>query len=232
MTAKLMPASPLAPHLSSPAELQARLAAVGSGSPFLVLRDPEAGQILLSLGGLTRLTIGRSPENGVALPWDSRVSRLHAELVLLGHVWVISDDGLSTNGTWIGDRRISGRVRLRDGDLIRLGETVIAFCAPREVQNTTLLDDTGSLAITPAQRRVLVALCAPFVESGTLSPPTNAEIAQRLSLSVDAVKSHMGALFDAFALEQAQPRHKRSELIERAVRMGIVSARDIVTTRQ
>ncbi len=231
VTVKLMPASPLAGHLSSPAELQARLAAARSGSPFLVLRDPEAGQTLVSLRGLTRLTIGRRPENGLGLPWDSRVSRLHAELVLLGHDWVISDDGLSANGTWIGDRRVSGRVRLRDGDLIRLGNSVIAFCAPREIQTTTLLDDSGSLVVSPAQRRVLVALCTPFLESGSLSPPTNAELAQALSLSVEAVKSHLSALFVAFALERSQPR-KRSELIERAVRMGLVSARDVVSARQ
>lgn len=232
MTAKLMPASPLASHLSSPAELRARLAAARSGSPFLVLRDPEAGQTLVSLHGLTRLTIGRRSGNGVALPWDSRVSRVHAELALLGHDWVISDDGLSSNGTWIGDRRVSGRVRLRDGDLIRLGDTAIAFCAPGEIQTTTILDDSGSLAISPAQRRVLIALCTPFLESGSLSPPTNAELAQTLSVSAEAVKSHLSALFDAFSLERSGTRNKRSELIERAVRMGIVSARDIISTRQ
>jgi pSer/pThr/pTyr-binding forkhead associated (FHA) protein len=224
----LVPDSPLSRHRATARELQARLAATQGGSPFLVLRDPSSGQSLVALNGLARLTIGRRPENDVALPWDSRASRLHAELVRLGEDWVVSDDGLSTNGTWVGDRRIAGRHRLRDGDLIRVGNTIIAFCAPREAQATTLLDEPQSLPISPAQRRVLVALCRPFLETGALAPPTNAHLAQELFLSIESVKSHLTALFERFGIERSQSKQKRSELIERAVRTGSVGVRDLI----
>ena len=36
-----------------------------------------------------RLTIGRSESNGVALPWDAEVSRVHASLERLGDEWTL-----------------------------------------------------------------------------------------------------------------------------------------------
>ena len=75
-------------------------------------------------------TLGRSPECDVSLPWDREVSRLHAELAHVGDQWVLVDDGLSSNGTFLGDERISGRRRLADGDVFRVGATAIAFRNP------------------------------------------------------------------------------------------------------
>lgn len=160
---------------------------------------------------------------------DGQVSRLHAELVLIGHDWVVTDDGLSTNGTWVGERRITGRYRLRDSDLIRVGNTPIAFCAPLETQvETSLVDDSSAGAsISPAQRRVLVALCRPFLLTGSLTAPSNAAIAAELFLSIDSIKTHLRALFEAFELGSSVSRQKRAELVERAVRSGSVAARDV-----
>ena len=47
--------------------------------------------------------------------------------------------------------------------------------------------------LTPAQLRVLVALCRP-----PDGPASNEEIADELTVSIDTVKTHMRALFDAF----------------------------------
>jgi pSer/pThr/pTyr-binding forkhead associated (FHA) protein len=203
---------------------------VRSGSPFLVLRPPDGEQVFVGLSGRTRLTIGRRRESDLSLPWDTRVSRLHAELEMVGNDWVISDDGLSTNGTWVGGTRVTGRRRLLDGDQVRVGETLLAFCAPNETETVTALaDDTASAAnISPAQRRVLVALCRPFLLAGTVASPTNGELAQELHLAVDSIKTHLRALFDAFELNDTPSRQKRAALVDRAVRTGIVQARDVL----
>jgi pSer/pThr/pTyr-binding forkhead associated (FHA) protein len=66
------------------------------------------------------------------------VSRLHAELLLISGEWIAIDDGLSANGTWVHDARLNGRRRLRDGDLICIGETILAFCRPAEVSTVTV----------------------------------------------------------------------------------------------
>jgi pSer/pThr/pTyr-binding forkhead associated (FHA) protein len=224
-----LPHSPLAAHLATPAELRQRLEASRAGHPFVVFRDPERGQQIVSLLGLARLTIGRRPESDIALEWDGRVSRLHAELLLIGGEWVVTDDGLSANGTWLNEARVEGRRRLRDGDLIGLGETLLAFCSPAEGSAATISVKpwTSIVRVTPAQRRVLVALCRPFLLTGSLTTPSNAELAAELFLSIDSVKTHMKALFEAFELDGSVSRLKRTQLVEFAVRNGSVTARDL-----
>jgi hypothetical protein len=226
-----MSESPLARHLSSPAELWERHAVSRAGMPYLVLRTAEGEQRLIQLPATDRrLTIGRRPENDIALPWDSRASRLHAELEHAGGDWLIIDDGLSANGTWVGDRRVVARRRLRDGDVLRIGGTLIAFCAPATSHGATDPDGAsgGVLRVSPAQRRVLVGLCRPYLEqNGDAVPPTNAELAEALFLSVDAIKTHMRALFDAFDLACVPQSQKRIALIQRALRVGMVTERDV-----
>jgi hypothetical protein len=225
-----MPESPLAPHASTPAELKQRHEALLSGVPHLVLRDGDDRQVLVALDGSRgRLTIGRREENDVALPWDERASRLHAELECVGGEWVLVDEGLSANGTWVGEAKLVGRRRLRNGDVVRVGGTLIAYCAPDEAVGTTRADDShGALSITPAQRRVLAALCRPALDGGRfVPPPGNAELASALYLSVDSVKTHLRALFEAFELDDVPQSQKRATLVERALRLGVVTERDV-----
>src|SRR5919107_259572 len=118
-------ASPLARHRASPAELKEQFDADRDGDPFLLYRDGSDKQRILKLGELPRVTIGRRESNEVPLDWDPEVSRVHAELERLGEDWAVVDDGLSSNGTFVNGVRIGGRRRLRDGDEIRLGSTVL-----------------------------------------------------------------------------------------------------------
>src|SRR3954451_8041435 len=127
-----MPASPLQAHSASPAELRDRIDAERRGRPFLVLREGDGGpQRIIDLDACgDRLSIGRSPGNELDLPWDTEVSRLHAELESIAGEWTVSDDGLSRNGTYVNGTRVTGRVRLRDGDQLRVGQTVLAYRRP------------------------------------------------------------------------------------------------------
>jgi pSer/pThr/pTyr-binding forkhead associated (FHA) protein len=68
------------------------------------------------------LRIGRSSGCDVVLTDDS-VSRRHAEIALRGGVCVLRDLG-SCNGTLVNGRPVL-RARLRRGDEIVLGETVL-----------------------------------------------------------------------------------------------------------
>jgi pSer/pThr/pTyr-binding forkhead associated (FHA) protein len=222
--------SPIAAHVCTPAELQARHEAERAGEPFLVYRRPGEGQVIVPLTDSASLTIGRRLESDIALPWDAEVSRLHAELHRIGRDWVVVDDGLSTNGTWVGDRKVTGRVPLRDGDLVRAGDTLIAFCSPRfDGSGTAMAQDVSSLVkVSPAQKRVLVELCRPALElKGLAVPPTNQQLAETLFLSVDSIKTHLRALMDTFGVEELPQSQKRAALIERAIRLGVVDARDL-----
>ena len=126
---------------------------------------------------------------------------------------------------------------LRDGDVIRVGRTRIRFRAPVAGggDSTVISSDLAEAAagVSPAQRRVLVALCRPFKEGAAFaSPATNAQIAAELHLSVDAVKTHLRALFEKFDLADAPQSRKRVDLVQRAMQTGLISERDSVTARQ
>jgi len=67
------------------------------------------------------LRIGRDPVNGLRLTHES-VSRVHAELIRQGGVWVLRDLG-STNGTTVNGRRVIGAAVVREGDQVAFGRT-------------------------------------------------------------------------------------------------------------
>jgi pSer/pThr/pTyr-binding forkhead associated (FHA) protein len=224
--------SPLHSHTSSPRELGERIAAERGGGAFLLYRDGDGAQVIVPLDEHEdRLTIGRRPSNEVALDWDSEVSRVHAALERTGEEWTVIDDGLSHNGTFVAGERVTARRRLRDGDVIAIGGTTIAFCAPS--QSSTSMATVTSVGphvvelLTPAQRRVLVALCRPFRDSTYSTPATNQQIADELVVSVDAVKSNLRALFSAFGVDDLPQNQKRASLALRALRTGVVSRRDL-----
>jgi pSer/pThr/pTyr-binding forkhead associated (FHA) protein len=108
------------------------------GYPYLRWEDAHGRQQVLSLrDGWERATIGRGPSCDVGLPWDEEVSRVHAELVRIGDDWAVVDDGLSTNGTFVGSEKVERRRRLRDGDEVRCGGTILQFKAPYEGADRT-----------------------------------------------------------------------------------------------
>ena len=224
--------SPLAPHAASPAELQERLRAEREGAPFLVFRDDSGLQRIEVLDGRAgRVTIGRSAGNDIALTWDSEVSRLHVELERLGDQWVVSDEGLSRNGSFVNGERVDGRRRLRDGDVLRIGRTTLAFRVPDTADSRPTAVAAPGIGtppqLTPTQRRILIALCRPYKHGEFAAPATNGQIAAEVFLSVDAVKAHLRALFQAFGLDQLPQNQKRAALAIRALQEGIVARREL-----
>lgn len=223
--------SPLDAHTATPGELRERIEAERAGVPFLVLRDGDGAQRVYALEPqLRRVAIGRSAGNDVALVWDTEVSRLHVELELLGDEWTAADDGLSRNGSFVNGQRISGRQRMRDGDILRVGRTPIVYRVPDASQTSPTIA-AGSRAelpsLTPTQRSVLVALCRPYKDTELATPATNQQIAGELFLSVDAVKAHLRTLFGYFGLEHLPQNQKRSYLAMRALQEGAVGRRDL-----
>jgi DNA-binding CsgD family transcriptional regulator len=213
-----------------PGELGRVREAEGALVPFLLYRDDYGVLHLHHLAAETeRVVIGRRATSDLVVGWDERVSRAHAELEQVGAEWTVQDDGLSKNGTFLNEERVSGRRRMRDGDLLRVGNTVLVFRSPTpgSSQPTMAPDGAMPVHVSPTQRRVLASLCHRYAAGESFATPaTNEEIAADLHLSVDAVKGHLRMLFQRFGIGDLPQNQKRARLAHLAMTSGLVNQRD------
>ena len=217
-------------HMTTASELKERLEAERIARALLVYRDGEGHQRILALQPeLQKVTVGRGPAADLRLAWDREVSRAHAELEQVGGAWTVSDDGLSTNGTYRNDERVRGRIRLKDGDQLRFGKTLVAFREPviTEGDTTVLPDETPSLPITQTQHSVLVALCRPLRDNPYATPATNSQISSEIHLGVDAIKVHLRSLYKRMGIETLPQNEKRARLAELALHRGLINEKEL-----
>jgi len=218
---------------ASAPELKAQIEAEREGRPFLVFRDGGEEQRIVAFGAeAAELWVGRGQSADVRLEWDEEVSGLHAQIVLVGDEATLVDEGLSRNGSFVNEERVHGRRHLRDGDALRFGRTLVLYRRPgsgtRAEETVVAAEAPAAATISPAQRKVLLALCRPYKDGASFATPaTNQQIGAELHLSVDAVKTHMRALFEKLEVGDLPQNRKRVALVERALQTGVVSAREL-----
>ena len=88
----------------------------------------------LTMGEVIRL--GRAPRQGWAVPWDSRVSREHAELELTGQGLRVRELETARNPILYRDKPISEFVVV-SGDEFRIGHTTFQFHEEYSSQSST-----------------------------------------------------------------------------------------------
>jgi len=212
-------------------ELKAQIEAERAGRPFLVYRDGGDEQMILPIKANAELWVGRAGSADVRLDWDEEVSALHAQIEVVRDECTLVDDGLSRNGSFVNEERVHGRRHLRDGDSLRFGRTLLTYRRPGEdaPEATVAAGQIPAAAtVSPAQRKVLLALCRPYKEGDSFATPaTNQQIGEELHLSVDAVKTHMRALFEKLGVGDLPQNQKRVALVERALQSGIVNRRQL-----
>ncbi|MBL1075933.1 FHA domain-containing protein [Nocardia sp. 2] len=94
--------------------------------PHALLRD-RVGNIYPIVGTVTR--IGRLSDNDIALP-DGRVSRHHA-LIADNELTYVLKDLNSSNGVYVDGTRVVDSAILRDGSVVRIGDTELTFVLVR-----------------------------------------------------------------------------------------------------
>jgi pSer/pThr/pTyr-binding forkhead associated (FHA) protein len=119
-----------APRIAVPPPVRRR--GRGGSSPSA---RPAAGaptHLMVTEGGLTGtrigltgapVLIGRANDSTLVLE-DDYASTRHARISLQDGIWVVEDLG-STNGTYLGQRKIDGPVQLDVGVPLRIGKTVL-----------------------------------------------------------------------------------------------------------
>jgi hypothetical protein len=215
----------------SPAELKALIEAERTGTPFVYWRDGEREQRILMLPyERSRVMIGRREQADVPLKWDLEVSRAHALLEPVGEEWTLVDDGLSRNGSFVNGGRVHGRHRLHDRDRMCFGQTYVVYRQPvgaEESDSTARAPGSpNSVPLSEIQRKVLIALCRPMIDSSSATPATNPRIAAEVFLSVDAVKAQLRVLFDRFGVGDLPQNEKRSRLVSIVLGAGLLAAHD------
>jgi hypothetical protein len=93
-------------------------------SPMLRVKNGPGAGLLLELSEQTAVSLGRSAGNDIVLE-DDAVSGQHARIRVEEGVFVVHDLQ-STNGTFVNERRVA-RHELQNGDVVRLGETLLEF---------------------------------------------------------------------------------------------------------
>jgi predicted component of type VI protein secretion system len=169
-----------------------------------------------------RTTVGKAPENDVALEHDPTASHLHAILERFAAGWCVTDLG-SSNGTWVNGERIWSAHRLRHGDEIRVGQTRLIFREPLSAGGAVTEAEEAPPTLTARERDVLVALCRPLLDRDMFTEPASTRaIADELVITQAAVKQHLANLYDKFGVP-ASEGHRRARLANDALRRGAVS---------
>jgi DNA-binding NarL/FixJ family response regulator len=124
--------------------------------------------------------------------------------------------------------RLDGQRRLQDGDLVRCGQTTIAFYHPRNMSvEMTLVP--GELSATPRfsqqQQQILRELCRPLLGDGDgLTPLADDEIAANLGTDQKTVTTELEHLARSFGLSEMPFFERRAEIAMLALRSGLVKA--------
>ncbi len=105
----------------------------------LAATDKEAAQkpaCLLAVGGELNGTIfnlkdgenivGRSPDNHIPLEFNG-ISRKHFQISVVDESTVTLEDVGSSNGTFLNNQKIEGKVSLKKGDIIKVGSFALKY---------------------------------------------------------------------------------------------------------
>lgn len=207
--------------------------ATSPGRSWIVLHQPGRPPTTVDL--TAELSIGRdvglpTTPGHLATVGDPTVSRLHALLVPRAPGWSLQAAD-ATNGVFVNEARVMAGVPhlLDDGDEIRLGErtwmtfhTLVDTASQRvETVRARAVPD-----LTPGERRVLVALCAPVLDGDAFTPPaTVATVAAELFVTESAVKQQLGRLYLKFEIVGGPDRRVR--LANEALLCGAVRPADL-----
>jgi len=172
-----------------------------------------------------RMTIGRKPENDIAIEWDKAVSRRHAELELVAGSWFVSDLD-SANGTFVNGSKVDRKRALHSGDELRVGDTTLRMGG---IISSEPLSDTAQSTkppeLTRKQSEVLRELCRPQARDPRSPCATVKDIAARMYVGEAAVKAHFSTLYVVFDIPEAG-QQRRALLAKKAWETGAVRQTD------
>jgi diguanylate cyclase (GGDEF)-like protein len=104
-------------------------AASGNGCLIVIYGQDMGRRVRVSA---EPLIIGRSPQSDIQIDQES-VSRNHCRIRFTGSEFLVGDLG-STNGTYVNDDLVQNEGRLRHGDQLKVGRTILKFIIGDDVE--------------------------------------------------------------------------------------------------
>ncbi len=185
--------------------------------------NSEPHQIKLTAG---KMVMGRMASCDIVIN-DASASRRHADIFYDSMTELVTINDLkSSNGTYVNRQRITRLSRLQDGDVIRIGETVMYLTKIAEIP-TSQQGISGTRLLT--RELVLEALDEHPITLNEITEQLNTvvDVDSAISLVIDLIKRSLGA--DVCRIVQARDFNKivlenTEELMLRAIRNSTVEA--------
>ena len=169
-----------------------------------------------------RIVVGRDPEADVSLD-DEAVSWHHLEIEDRGGVLMATDLD-SRNGTALNGEPLDRPRRLRDGDVLTVGEhrLEISDKLPGRAGATVPVAEP-SVPLSEEERATAAALVAPYRSEGAFAgrPATRAEIAEALHVSERTAQRRLDALAAKLDISGESGRERPRLIAARVIELGL-----------
>jgi two-component system, NtrC family, sensor kinase len=186
-----------------------------------VLQGPDKGRTLQANDEI--IVVGRGSQQ-IPLT-DQTVSRRHAELRKSNGVWTLHDLN-SANGTYVNGVRVSASQRLKHGDQIRLGSTLLVYAGDDSIEQLTGSRITADLVTLDAGNVDLDAAVVASLPSNDDSVIMAAPDTAYAVRSWKAVRELTEATGTLFSPEQLLPRVMDILFEQVEVDRGVIFVRD------
>jgi predicted component of type VI protein secretion system len=169
-----------------------------------------------------RTTIGRDPEADVCID-DKAVSWHHLEIESRGGVLMATDLD-SRNGTALNGEPLDRPRRLRDGDVLTVGDYRLEISGPLPGRaGATVAASEPSVALNEEERATASALVAPYRSEGAFAgrPATRAELGEALHVSERTAQRRLDALAAKLDVPGDAGRERPRLIAARVIELGL-----------
>lgn len=168
-----------------------------------------------------RVTVGRDAEADLRLD-DEAVSGRHLLIEERGGVLMATDLD-SRNGTALNGQPLDRPRRLRDGDVLTVGEQRLEVSLPGPVAGKTVPASAPSVAFNEEERATAAALVAPYRERGAYAgrPATRAELAAALHVSERTAQRRLDVLAAKLEIAGDTGRERPRLIAARVIELGL-----------
>lgn len=169
-----------------------------------------------------RTVVGRDPEADICID-DEGISWNHLEIEGRGGVLMATDLD-SRNGTALNGETLDRPRRLRDGDVLTLGEYRLEVSDPVAGRaGATVPASEPSVPLSEEERATATALVAPYRNEGAFAgrPATRAELAEALHVSERTAQRRLDALAAKLEVPGDAGRERPRLIAARVIELGL-----------